>query len=122
MSTPSQSTPTTLRFWDKDGVRILSVTGPLTISSLFPFQDAWRGDSSPALVFDLSDVPYADSAAIGSIVNAHVSRQNSGRTMAAVACERVQKTMQITKVATLFPVFATLDEAIASFTRTNPRP
>lgn len=103
-----------MRFWDKDGVRILSVSGPLTITSLFAFQDAWRGDTSPALVFDLGDVPYADSAAIGSIVNAHVSRQNTGRKMAAVVCERVQKVMQITKVATLFPVFATLDEAIRS--------
>ena len=101
-----------MRLWEKDGVRILSVTGPLTIQSLFAFQEAWRAETAPALVFDLSEVPYADSAAVGSIVNAHVSRSNSGRRMSAVACERVQKLMQITKVATLFPVFWTVQDAI----------
>ncbi len=119
MSTPSQTAPTSIRFWDKDGVRILSVSGPLTISSLFAFQEAWRGDTSAALVFDLSEVPYADSAAVGSIVNAHVSRQNAGRTMSAVACERVQKLMQITKVASLFPVFWTVQDAIDAL-KENP--
>jgi anti-anti-sigma regulatory factor len=62
----------------------------------------------------LTEVPYADSAAIGSIVNAYVSRQNSGRKMVVAAGDRVQKAMQITKVATLFPIFFTVGEAIRS--------
>lgn len=104
---------TSLRLWEANGVRILSVNGPLTITTLFAFQEAWRSETSPALVFDLTQVPYADSAAIGSIVNAHVSRQNAGRKMAVSAGDRVQKVFQITKVVSLFPVFATLHEAIA---------
>jgi anti-sigma B factor antagonist len=112
-SATPQPAATVLRLWDADGIRILSVTGPLTIATLFAFQEAWRNETSPALVFDLTQVPYADSAAIGSIVNAHVSRQNSGRKMAVSAGERVQKGMQITNVVTLFPVFSTLNEAIA---------
>jgi anti-sigma B factor antagonist len=114
VSGTTHPTPSSIRFWEKDGVRVLSVSGPLTLTTLFGFQDAWRGEASSALVFDLSDVPYADSAAIGSVVNAYVSRQNSGRKMVVAACDRVQKVMQVTKVATLFPVFSTLDEAVQS--------
>ena len=97
-----------------NGVRVLSVSGPLTISSLFPFQEAWRSETAAAMVFDLTQVPYADSAAIGSIVNAYVSCQNSGRRMAVAAGDRVHKVMEITNVATLFPLFSTLHEAITA--------
>ena len=106
---------TVLRLSDEDGLRVLSVEGPLTLATLFPFQEAWRSEPAPTLIFDLAAVPYADSAAIGSIVNAYVSRQNSGRKMAVVVQERVRKVMQITKVATLFPIFETLGEAKESF-------
>jgi anti-sigma B factor antagonist len=97
-----------------DGVTVLRVEGPLTISTLFKFQDAWRSEKSPALVLDLTAVPYADSAAIGSVVNAYVSRRNANRTMAVAAGERVRTVMQVTKVEQLFPLRATLQEAIAA--------
>ncbi len=98
-----------------DRLRVLTVEGPLTLSTLFPFQEAWRAEKGPVLIFDLMGVPYADSSAMGSIVNAHVSRQNSGRKMAVVAQERVRKVMGITNVASLFPLFHTLEEAKSSF-------
>ena len=114
MSDSGTPQPTAVSVSDKNGIRVLSVRGPLTIASLFSFQDAWRGEVSPELIFDLTEVPYADSAAIGSIVNAYVSRQDSGHKMVVAAGDRVQKAMQITKVATLFPVFFTVGEAIRS--------
>jgi len=104
-----------VRLSDEDGLRVLSVEGPLTLSTLFPFQEAWRAEQAPTLIFDLAAVPYPDSAAVGSIVNAYVSRQNSGRRMAVVVQERVRKVMQITKVASLFPILETLTEAKGSF-------
>ncbi|MGH9523898.1 MAG: STAS domain-containing protein [Terriglobales bacterium] len=114
-NTGAQSAPPVIRVWDKDEVRIISVEGPLTISHLFPFQDAWRAEAAaPRLVLDLSGVPYADSSAIGSFVNAHVSRQNRGGTMAVVVVERVKKVLEITKVTGIFPVCATLEEAISA--------
>lgn len=97
-----------------DGVRVLAVEGPLTLNTMFKFQDAWRAETAPELVLDLSAVPYADSAAIGSIVNAYVSRKNSNRTFAVVAGDRVRTAMQVTKVDTLFPLKTTLDEAMAA--------
>jgi anti-sigma B factor antagonist len=92
----------------------MAVEGPLTISTLFKFQDAWRADRSPALVLDLTAVPYADSAAIGSVVNAYVSRKNGGRIMAVAASDRVRTTMQVTKVDQLFPLTARVEDAITA--------
>jgi anti-sigma B factor antagonist len=93
---------------------VLAVEGPLTINTLFRFQDAWRAEKAPALILDLSGVPYADSAAIGSIVNAYVSRKNANRTMAVVAGARVRTVMEVTKVDKLFPLCSTVEEALAS--------
>lgn len=114
-NTGAKPLPTVIRVWDKDDVRIISVEGPLTMNELFKFQDSWRAQSgAPRLVFDLSAVPYADSSAVGSLVNAHVSRKMNGGTMAAVVVERVQKVLEITKVAGIFPVCASLEQAIAA--------
>jgi anti-sigma B factor antagonist len=92
----------------------MAVEGPLTISTLFKFQDAWRADRSPVLVLDLTAVPYADSAAIGSVVNAYVSRKNANRIMSVAASARVRTTMQVTKVDQLFPLTASVTDAIVA--------
>ena len=114
MPLPGLEPPTKVRLWSREDVRILSVSGSLTISNLPQFQEAWRNEPAPALVFDLTDVPYIDSALIGSLVNAFVSRQHAGRSMAVAAKERVQSVLKITKVVSLFPVFTTLDEAVVA--------
>src|ERR1044071_696545 len=111
MSSSSPEQQVIIRVTDEDGLRVLSVEGPLTLGSLFPFQEAWRAEHGDILILDLTAVPYADSAAIGSIVNAHVSRTNSGRKLAAVVQPRVRAVMGITNVLSLFPVFNTLPEA-----------
>jgi anti-sigma B factor antagonist len=100
-----------------DGVTVLTVEGPLTINTLFKFQDAWRAEKSDVLILDLTAVPYADSAAIGSIVNAYVSRRNSNRMMAVAAGDRVRTTMQVTKVDQLFPLCSSREEALAALKR-----
>ena len=50
--------------------------GPLTLMNLFGFQSKLRADTSPALILDFTNVPLADSAGIGALVGAYVSRQN----------------------------------------------
>jgi anti-anti-sigma factor len=110
----SESANIELSTREVDGVKVLAVDGPLTINTPFKFQDAWRAEKAPALILDLSAVPYADSAAIGSIVNAYVSRKNANRTMAVIAGARVRTTMEITKVDKLFPLCSTVEEALAS--------
>ena len=63
----------------------MTLKGPLILANLFAFQQAVRAENSPTLILDLSAVPYMDSAGLGSVVNAHVSRLNSGCQLALAA-------------------------------------
>jgi anti-sigma B factor antagonist len=94
------------------GARVLRLDGPLTLSNLFQFQSLVRADRSRSLVVDLTNVPYVDSAGIGSLVGAYVSRQNE-RTLTLVGTSpRVRETLRITKVEQLFRMVDTLQEAL----------
>ena len=59
------------------GCRILRLNGPLTLASLFEFQNTLRTDPPPALILDLTGVPYMDSAGMGAIINYFVSSQRA---------------------------------------------
>ena len=73
------------------GQRVLILTGPLVLTSMFEFQATVRADQSQTLVIDFTNVPYVDSAGIGALVGAYVTRQNSGRRLAlAGVSSRVQ--------------------------------
>lgn len=96
----------------KQGQTVLRLEGPLTLNNIFSFQNSVRSDPAAVLIIDLSAVPYIDSAGIGSLVGAHISRQRDGRKLALVGVnERVAGTLEITQVGQLFAVFATLAEA-----------
>jgi anti-sigma B factor antagonist len=87
----------------KDGQRILRLTGPLTMSSLFDFQSKVRGNTSPVLLLDFSNVPYVDSAGIGVMVGAYVSHQKDGRSLYLVGVnERVMNALKVTHVEKFF--------------------
>jgi anti-sigma B factor antagonist len=54
------------------------------MATIFEFQATVRADISRALIIDLSNVPYVDSAGVGALVGAYVTRQNGGRSLALV--------------------------------------
>jgi anti-sigma B factor antagonist len=95
---------------------VLTLSGPLTASNAPVFQNAMRREESAnTLILDLSEVPYVDSAGLGLLVTAHVSRQKSGRQMVLSGInQRVQKLFDITRVASLFLIFSSPEEAIAA--------
>ena len=88
----------------KDGERILRLNGPLLLSNLFDFQSRVRSDTSPHLVIDFTNVPYIDSAGIGALMGAYVTRQkDSGRTLLLVGVnQRVRQALQVTHVEQFF--------------------
>ena len=92
------------------GVKILSLDGPLTLNTLFEFQDVVRKDQTGGLIIVLEDVPYMDSAGLGAILSAFASCQRHGRKF-ALACvsERVMALLRVTKVDGLVPRFATVE-------------
>ncbi|MGH9580309.1 MAG: STAS domain-containing protein [Terriglobales bacterium] len=97
---------------EPDGRVVMRLTGPLTLNNLFGFQAEVRSDAAPFLVIDLSGVPYIDSAGIGALVAAHVSRQKEGRKLVLVAvADRVRTALQVTQVEQFFTIVPTLDDA-----------
>jgi anti-sigma B factor antagonist len=87
----------------KDGQRLLRLTGPLTMSTLFDFQSRVRTDSSRVLMLDFTNVPYVDSAGIGALVGAYVIHQKDGRSLYLIGVnERVQSALKITHVEKFF--------------------
>ena len=95
-----------------EGERIVKLTGPFTISTLFEFQGAMRTNHPPVLIIDLADVPYMDSAALGSLMGVHVSCQTHGRRYALVgASDRLQTVFRVAGVGSLLTMYATAEEA-----------
>jgi anti-sigma B factor antagonist len=99
----------------RDGQKILSLKGPLTIQTTFDFQSAARAETSPILIIDLSEVPFVDSAGLGALVGVLVSAQKENREVAFVGANpRVKALMDMTKVSQLFRMYTTLQDAQAS--------
>ena len=96
----------------KEGQRILRLTGPLVIGTLFEFQSRVRTDNSRALIVDFTKVPYVDSAGIGALVGAYVTHQKDGRSLFLVGVSnRIHNALQVTRVETFFRFFDTLADA-----------
>jgi anti-sigma B factor antagonist len=96
----------------KDGQRILRLSGPLVMSTLFDFQSKVRTNTSRALIIDFTGVPYVDSAGIGALVGAYVTHQKDERSLALVGVsERVHHALQVTRVDHFFRFFDSLTEA-----------
>ena len=96
----------------RDGHRVMHLRGPLTIATLFDFQQLVRDDKSTALILDFSAVPYMDSAGLGSVLGAYVTRQKDGRKLALVGVsDRVRNVFQLTRVDQLFHFYSTVPAA-----------
>jgi anti-sigma B factor antagonist len=108
--------PDTLRIEDQPtaipGHRVLRLDGPLVLTTVFDFQATVRADASQSLIIDFSNVPYADSAGIGALVGAYVTRQNSKRNLALVGVsDRIHNALKVTHVEQFFRFFDSVSEA-----------
>jgi anti-sigma B factor antagonist len=97
---PTQSVRLETSTGSSVGVEIIKVIGPLTMNNFFDFQAMTRKKPAPpVLIVDLSETPYIDSAALGSLVGLHVSCNAHGRKYALVnANERLHKLFEMTNV------------------------
>ena len=86
-----------------DHSRVLKLSGPLTIATLFEFQSLVRTNTSPKLILDFTNVLYIDSAGVGALVGAYVRHQKEGHsvTLAGVT-DRVRGTLKVTQVDKFF--------------------
>jgi anti-anti-sigma factor len=98
-----------------DGTTILKLNGPLTLSTIFGFQNEFRGQTPQVMIVDLSESPYMDSAGLGLLMNYYVSAESHGRKLLlAGANERIESLLEMTKVHKVLKNFPTVDAAEAS--------
>ena len=96
----------------QDQKRVLKLSGPLTISTLYDLQDLIRTGTSASLILDLTNVPYVDSAGVGALVGAYVRLQKDQHTInLAGTNERVRNTLKVTKVENFFQYVDSLSPA-----------
>jgi anti-anti-sigma factor len=96
-----------------DEQRILLLRGPLTLETSRHFERVVGSESAETMILDLANVPYIDSAGLGSLVSVNVSHHKTGRCLVLTAVTpRVAKVLEITKVKELFMTFPTTWEAV----------
>ncbi|HLH00247.1 MAG TPA: STAS domain-containing protein [Bryobacteraceae bacterium] len=94
------------------GASILRLAGPLTIQTLFEFQDLARRESGPAMVLDLSGVLYMDSAGLGAILGVLASCQRHGRGFGVTGItERIRTLFTVAHVDGMIPLFDSVEIA-----------
>jgi anti-sigma B factor antagonist len=94
------------------GQRVLRLDGALVMPTVFGFQSTVRADISRSLIIDFTNVSYVDSAGIGALVGAYVTRQNGGRSLALVGVsERIHNALKVTRVEQFFRFFDSVSAA-----------
>ncbi len=96
------------------GIRMLKLSGPFTLNAIFEFQAAVRQPAQAFTIIDLTDVPYMDSAALGSLLGMHVScqRDQRGYTLLGV-CDRLKTLFRVSGVNGVLVITESLDQAKA---------
>src|SRR5262249_26258773 len=101
---------------DTSDTCVVHVEGPLTLSTLFEFQNVVRAENAGGLIVVLDAVPYMDSAGLGAVLGAFASCQRHGRKFAlAGVSARVVTLLQVAKVDTLVPRYASVEAAQADW-------
>jgi anti-sigma B factor antagonist len=96
----------------REGIRILRLSGPLSLTNVFGFQSKVRADQSRALILDFTAVPLADSAGIGALVGAYVTRERDGRSLGFGGVnQRIHHALEVTRVDHFFRFFDTVEDA-----------
>jgi anti-sigma B factor antagonist len=104
-------------------VAILTLSGPLTITTLFDFQTAIRQPDLKSTIIDFTGVPYIDSAGLGIVLSHWAHTQRIGVKFAAVGIsERVQVLLDMTGVSKLLPQYPTADDAERAFSSVTNSP
>ena len=96
-----------------EGVRIIRLAGPFTLTSIWDFQSVVRSGDEQITILELADVPYMDSAALGLVMGVHVSRQKLHRKYALVGVgERLRSLFSVAGVDKILVTYATRDDAL----------
>ncbi len=97
-------------------VTILTLNGPLTLTTLFDFQAAVRQPDLQSTIIDFAGVPYMDSAGLGILLSHWAHTQRIGAKFAIVAMSgKVRVILEMTGVAKLLPFYPSASDAERAF-------
>jgi len=100
---------------NRAGQKILTLTGSLSIQTVFTFQAATREETAPQVILDFTNVSFVDSAGLGALVGAYVAAQRTNRKLAVVGANKQAKALiDMTHVGTLIKCYETVGEAQAA--------
>jgi anti-sigma B factor antagonist len=94
---------------------IVELVGPLTLPNIFSFQDRIafikKHSLIRALVIELKDTPYIDSAGLGCLINCYVSSDKNGiKFFLAGANERVKALLETAHVEKIIRCYPTVED------------
>jgi len=117
---PSHSEQLQIESVDREsGARLMKLEGPLTLRTLFEFQEAARQEAARPMIIDVAGVPYMDSAGLGSVISVFASCQRNSRGFAITGLtDRIRTLFKVTKVDGLLPCFDSVEAAETAVTRT----
>ncbi|HKP11074.1 MAG TPA: STAS domain-containing protein [Blastocatellia bacterium] len=101
-------------------VTILDLSGKITIGEgSVQLREAVRGlleSGNKKILLNLGDVSYVDSSGIGELVSSYTTTSNNGGHLKLLnLTKKIQDLLQITKLLTVFQVYDSEQDALASF-------
>jgi len=107
---------TSLRHHDQ--VPVLDVVGEIDIYTTPQFKEAVSAaidENNPAIVINMAQVTYMDSSGFGTLLSATKRLRPLDGALYLSGCnESIQRMLQITRLNTIFGVYATEEEALAA--------
>jgi anti-sigma B factor antagonist len=96
----------------RSGQRVLRMSGSLGLDTVPDFLKIIRAQSDPVVILDFGGLSYIDSAGVGSLVQTFAAFKKSERRLVLSAVnDRVRAVLEITRVQSLFPSYATVADA-----------
>jgi anti-anti-sigma factor len=100
-----------------EGVRIIRLAGPFTLTSIWEFQSLIRDGTERITIVDFNGVPYMDSAALGSVMGLHASCQRLQRKYGLAGVNaRLQTLFTVAGVNGILATYPTVEDALRSLT------
>ena len=105
-----------------DGVSVVALDGRIVLgeesNALREKVKSLIADGKTKVVLNMANITFIDSAGLGTLVAAHHSAKSQGAALKlAHLGAKFQEVLQITKLLTVFDVYNTEAEAVASFAK-----
>jgi len=116
----------TIQLRELRGVAILDMSGRITLGDgSVALRETVReqiASGKQAIIINLGDVSYMDSAGLGELISAFTTAKNRGATLKLLnLTKRIRNLMEITKLYTVFDIYDDEDAAIDSFRQQDAR-